>query len=205
MHCTLYNTGYSLLSDRFYFIQRLFTSMTKLSNPYIIAFAGLKNGEHHYNYVIDDAFFKNRDYSEVKQGNVNTHVVLIKETNLLVFDIKMEGFLNVTCDRCGDPFNIPVWGEKKLIATLTNDRFEEDDDIVSISIHTSEIDISQYLYEYVSLLLPQRHIHPDKEGGTNGCNSDSLKLLDKFSHPDSVKNDFIDPRWDALRKIKKTN
>lgn len=202
MDCTLYNTGYFPSSDRFYFIQRQFTSMTKLSNPYLIAFAGLKNGEHNYNFVIDDAFFKKRDYSEVKQGNVTTHVLLTKETNLLVFDIKMDGFLNVICDRCGDPFDMPVFGEKKLIVTLTNDRFEEDDDIVSISIHASEIDISQYLYEYVSLLLPQRRIHPDKEDGTGGCNPESLKMLKKFSSADNQEQHPADPRWDVLRQIK---
>ena len=202
MHCTLYNTGSLQLINQPNLTQSQIFLMTKLSNPYLIPFAGLKKGEHHYDYVIDDAFFKEREYSEIKHAKVNTHVLLTKESNLLVFDVKMEGTLNVICDRCGDSFDLPVWGEKKLIVTLTNNRFEEDDDIISISIHASEIDISQYLYEYISLLLPQRRIHPDKEDGTTGCNEESLKTLKKLSQNENVKGNDPDPRWDALRKIK---
>lgn len=173
--------------------------MKKLSNPYLIQFAGLKTGEHKFDYVIEDAFFKDRKYSEVQHARIATQVTLINETHLLVFDIKMEGTINVLCDRCGDPFDFPVWGEQKLIVSLTNDKFDEGDDIVSLSLDASEIDISQNLYEYVNLLLPQRRIHPDKEGGTSGCNTDALKRLEKFSVKEENE---IDPRWDALKNIK---
>ncbi len=179
--------------------------MKKLSNPYLIPFAGLKSGEHTFEYVIDDGFFKDRDYSEVQHARINTRVKLSKETNLLVFDVKMEGTINVMCDRCGDPFDLPVWGENKLIVSLTNDRFENGDDIVSIPLDSSEIDISQFLYEYVSMLLPQRRVHPDSPGSNNTCNPETLKMLNKLSEKENEKK--TDPRWDALNKFKeqKTN
>jgi len=173
--------------------------MKKLSNPYLIPFAGLKSGEHNFDYVIDDAFFKEREYSEVQHAKIKTNVTLNREINILVFDIRMEGTINVMCDRCGDAFDFPVWGEKKLIVSLTNDRFE-DDDIVSIPLDSYEIDISQNLYEYATLLLPQRRIHPDKEDGTSGCNSEALKILNKLSEKKGEEN--IDPRWEALKNIK---
>ena len=179
--------------------------MKKLNNPYLIPFAGLKSGEHNFDYVIDDSFFKEREYSEVQHAKINTHVTLNKEINLLVFDINIEGTINVMCDRCGDPFDLPVWGENKLIVSLTNDKFENEADILALPISSYEIDISQYLYEYVSILLPQRRIHPDKENGTSGCNPEALKTLNKFSEKESEKK--TDPRWDALTKLKeqKTN
>lgn len=172
--------------------------MKKSSNPYIIPFVGLKDGEHRFDYVIEDAFFKDREYSEVKQARIHTQVVMTKATNLLVFDIKMEGTINVPCDRCGDPFDFPVWDERKFIVSLTNDKFEDGDDIISLSLEASEIDISQNLYEYANLLLPQRRIHPDKEDGTSGCNQEALKVLNRLSH----QEEHADPRWDALKKIK---
>ena len=177
--------------------------MKKLSNPYLIPFAGLKIGEHNFDYVIDDDFFKEREYSEVQHTKIKTSVKLSKEVNILVFDIKMEGTINVMCDRCGDPFDLPVWGENKLIVSLTNDKFENETDILALPIASSEIDISQYLYEYVSILLPQRRIHPVKENGTSGCNPEALKTLNRFSESEKK----TDPRWDALTKLKeqKTN
>ena len=173
--------------------------MKKLSNPYLIPFAGLRIGEHKFDYVIDDAFFKDREYSEIQKAHIDTQVTMTKENHLLIFDIKMEGTINVMCDRCGDPFDFPVWGERKFIVSLTNDKFEEGDDIVSIPFESYEIDISQNLYEYATLLLPQRRIHPDKADGTSGCNAEALKILNKLSEKEVEK---IDPRWDALNRLK---
>ena len=174
--------------------------MKKSSNPYLISFAGLKNGEHKFAYVIDDAFFRGREYSEIQKAHIGTLVTLTKETHLLVFEIKMEGTINVLCDRCGDAFDFPVWGERKLIVSLTNDKFEEGDDIVSLPLEAYEIDISQNLYEYITLLLPQRRIHPASEDGTSGCNANALKILNKLSAKEEEQK--TDPRWDALKNIK---
>ena len=169
----------------------------------MIPFAGLKTGEHVFEYVIDDSFFKGREYSEIQHAKINTQAALTKGTNLLVFDVKMEGAINVMCDRCGDSFDLPVWGENKLIVSLTNDRFEGETDIISIPIDSSEIDISQYLYEYVSMLLPQRRIHPDKENGESTCNPEALKILNKLSEEEQEKK--INPIWEELKSKIKNN
>ena len=177
--------------------------MKKLSNPYLISFAGLKIGEYKFDYVIDDSFFKDREYSEVQHARISTAVTLTKGTNLLVFDVKMEGAINVMCDRCGDNFDLPVWGENKLVVSLTNDRFENETDIISIPLDSFEIDISQYLYEYASVLLPQRRVHPDKEDGTSTCNPESLKILNKLSETEKEKK--INPIWEELKTKIKNN
>ena len=177
--------------------------MKKLSNPYLIPFAGLKSGEHKFDYVIDDAFFKEREYSEVQHAKINTAVTLTKEAHLLVFDVKMDGTIHVMCDRCGDYFDLPVWGENKLVVSLTNDRFENEVDIVSFPIDSYEIDISQYLYEYVSMLLPQKRVHPDKEDGASTCNPESLKILNKLSEEKQEKK--INPIWEELKTKIKNN
>jgi uncharacterized metal-binding protein YceD (DUF177 family) len=181
-------------------LQVLRTYDNSMNNPCIIQFAGLKNGEHKFDYVISDAFFSEREYSEVKHALIHTHIILNKETNLLVFDIKMEGTINVMCDRCGDNFDFPVWGERKLIVSLTNSQFEEDDEIIYLPLNSSEFDLSQTLYEYIILLLPQRRIHPDNKDGTSGCNPEALKLLNKISA--RVDKNKTDPRWEMLKNIK---
>ncbi len=177
--------------------------MKKFSNPYLIPFAGLKSGEHKFDYVIDDTFFKEREYSEVQHAKINTVVTLNKEINILVFDVKMEGTIHVMCDRCGENFDLPVWGENKLVVSLTNDKFENEADIVAIPIGSYEIDISQYLYEYVSVLLPQRRVHPDKEDGTSTCNPEALKILHKLAEQDVEKK--INPIWEELKTKIKNN
>jgi len=169
----------------------------------LIPFAGLKSGVHIFDYVIDDAFFKDKEYSEVQHARIDTKVTLHKETNLLVFDVRMDGTINVMCDRCGENFDLPVWGENKLIVSLTNDRFENETDILSIPLDSSDIDISQYLYEYISLLLPQRRVHADKEDGTSGCNPEALKLLNKFTEKEEEPK--VNPIWEELKNKIKNN
>lgn len=156
-----------------------------------------------FDYVIDDSFFKEREYSEVQRAQIKTHVVLKKETHLLIFEIKMEGTIHVMCDRCGDYFNMPVWGENKLIVSLTNDRFEGEDDIVSIPIDSSEIDLTEHLYQYAATLLPQRRVHADNEDGTSACNPIALKMLREFSVEEQKQK--VNPIWEALKNKIKNN
>lgn len=177
--------------------------MRKLSNPYLIPFGGLRNGEYTFNYVIEDSFFKEREYSEVQRAHIKTNVVLMKEPHLLIFKIKMEGVIHVMCDRCGDYFDMPVWGENKLIVSLTNDRFEDEDDIISIPIDSFEIDLTEHLYQYVATLLPQRRVHPDNPDGTSACNPIALKKLREFSAEEQKKK--VNPIWEELRNKIKNN
>ena len=44
------------------------------------------------------------------------------------------------------------------------------------------INLAQPIYEYVSLSIPLRHIHPKNKNGKRECNPEMLKKLKNYTH-----------------------
>ena len=94
----------------------------KASKDYIIQFAGLSIGEHSFELTINDKFFETLDYSEIKQGNIQVKVNLVKQSNMMVLHFDISGAVNVNCDRCAEAFDMFINGKNKLIVKTTFSR-----------------------------------------------------------------------------------
>ena len=173
----------------------------KTGKEYIIQFVGLSVGEHLYDYNINDKFFESLDYSEIKQGNIKVRVTLLKQSSMMIFQFNISGTVLVNCDRCTAEFDLPIQGDYKLIVKVGGrDSGNEDDDIITIAANEHELDLSQFLYEYIALSLPIKRVHPDNDEGEPTCDKEMLKKLKNFLIEEE-KNDFSDPRWDDLKNI----
>jgi uncharacterized protein len=172
---------------------------------YKIPFVGLKQGIHHYEYLIDEDFFAEMEYSPVKKGRVEVKLELNKQDTLFVLSFDIEGSVEVPCDRCLEDYSQPVKGSNRLIIKLGEEAYEESDEIVVIPRDEYEIDVAQYIYEYITLLLPLKRVHPDDSTGKSLCDSSTLKKLNELSPGKSQEKTGMDPRWDSLRDFFKKN
>ncbi len=163
---------------------------------YIIPVKGLALGDHQYTYVIDDKFFSSYDYFETNKGLVNLTIDMVKESNLIDFKFHFDGNIELLCDRCLDKFNLHVNDDFRLIVKYGNEFEEISDEIITIPNNEANIDLSQYIYEYINLMLPIKKVHPDDEFGNSTCNQEMIDKLDNYIEKKS------DPRWDALKNIK---
>lgn len=169
---------------------------------YIIQFVGLSVGEHLFEFNISDSFFEDLDYSEIKQGNINVILKLLKQSSMMVLNFEISGTVRMNCDRCAAEFDLPINGNYKLIVKVGgNDASGEDDDIITIAANEHELDLSQYLYEYITLSLPGKRVHPDDKKGKSTCDKEMLKKLDHFITEEEKKEEN-DPRWNDLKNIK---
>jgi uncharacterized metal-binding protein YceD (DUF177 family) len=163
---------------------------------FVIPFSGLKVGNHPYTFEIEDKFFEHFEYSEIKQGQVHVNCMLEKQVRMMVFHFEIKGEVLVTCDRCSGEFFLPVEGNQQLVVKYGADHVEESEDILVITEKEHELDISQFLYEYVHLLLPFKKVHGTDENGNSLCDPEVIRFIkDSGEHPD-------DPRWEVLRKLK---
>lgn len=168
------------------------------SKKYSIQFAGLSLGEHQYELTVDDEFFEETDFPEIKQGNITVDLTLLKRSNMMVLDFVLKGFVKTTCDRCADEFDLPVSGEYKLIVKVgAGDVGNDDDDIIEVSATESKLDLSTYLYEYVMLALPAKREHENPED----CDKEVISKLNNII-VEEEKEEETDPRWEELKKIK---
>ena len=62
-----------------------------------------------------------------------------------------------------------------------------------------EIDLSQWLYEYVAVRIPLQHSHEEGE-----CDPETVSYIksEEELERDHEENREVDPRWEALKGLK---
>jgi uncharacterized protein len=168
---------------------------------YTIQFASLKPGAYTFDFEISDKFFEHFDESEIKKGKVNVQIGLEKQSRLMVLDFNLKGFVSVMCDRCLVDFDLAIESDQKLIVKFGNEKKEETDEIITIAESDHEIDVAQFIYEYIHLSLPPKRVHLDNEKGESQCDPVIIKKLEEHKGKE-IETPDNDPRWEALKKIK---
>jgi uncharacterized protein len=162
----------------------------------MIPFKGLDLGDHHYDFVVGDSFFESYTLLNIRKGALKLTVDLEKESGLMVFDFHFSGVVMLQCDRCLEEYSQDLAGDYRLVVKFA-EKFEEiSDELITIPHDENRFDLSQYIYEYVNLMLPIKRVHPDDENGNSTCNREMLDRIDNY------KASSGDPRWDALKKLK---
>ncbi len=164
---------------------------------FVIPFHGLKNGTHHYNYIIDNEFFENFEFTEITEGDFRVDLNLEKQERMLEFEFAISGKAKLDCDRCGGDLLQAVDGKNKLIIKFGPEKQEISDEILIIPESEHRIDISSFIYEFIMLHLPYKRVHAPDEDGNSTCNPEVIERLGVKSEHAST-----DPRWEALKKVK---
>jgi uncharacterized protein len=173
---------------------------------YRISFGSLTSGEHEFEFEIDDKFFEQFENSPVQKGFVDVLVTLNKKDHLLLLDFTMEGSVTVACDRCGEPLDVEIAGFSELHVKFGEETGEAAEDVIVISPKEHELNVAQFIYEYVVLLIPMRNVHEEDDKGNTACNPEMIKSLNKFiireaEEKKDKEDKDVDPRWDMLRNI----
>ncbi len=170
-------------------------------NQFAIKFASLTPGTYTFDFEISDKFFENFEASEIQKARVDVVVEMEKQSRMLVLDFNVKGFVNVMCDRCLVDFDFPIESTQRLIVKYGPEKKEETDEIITIPESDHEINVAQFIYEYIHLALPPKRVHPDNEKGESLCDAEIIKKLEALKSKESEKQDS-DPRWEALKQIK---
>jgi len=151
----------------------------KKKTAYIVPFVLLKNGEQSYLFSIEKELFLENNFDEIHDCQLKAHITFNKNSSIITVNFHIYGTVNVTCDRCGDDFDMEVNIDKKLLVKLDSIIHSEEDDMISIGKDEVDFDISPYIYQYIVLSLPMQRIHPEDKDGIRHCNPETL---DKLKH-----------------------
>ncbi len=174
----------------------------KALKDYIIPFIGLKVGEHHFDYQIDNTFFQNFEYDEFNSVDVKVDLKLEKKTTFLELYFSALGSINVNCDITNEPYDQTIDDKFKLVVKFGNEYNNDIEDILILPHGDYEINVAQFIYELIVLAVPVKRIHPGIEDGT--LQSDILSKLEELSPSEDYKtksSEDIDPRWNNLKKL----
>ena len=171
---------------------------------YTIAFAGLKQGKHEFDYTIDNKFFELFNYDEFNSADQQVTVLLDKKSNMLELTFHSKGVVNVNCDVTNEPFDLPVEGKMYLVVKFGEEFNDENDEVLILPHGEYQLNVAQYIYEMIVLSVPAKRVHPGVEDGT--LSSDILEKLEEYS-PSEIdeaeeesETESIDPRWEELKK-----
>jgi uncharacterized protein len=167
---------------------------------YIIRFGGLKVGVHEFQFEVKETFFKGIENSEIERAEIEVTAELTKQNNLMQLSFDISGTVDVDCDRCLKTFGYPVEAKEVLVVKHGNPE-ESNDEILVIPEGQEEIDISQYLYEYISLSIPARRVPCEVNEELYECDYEMLDKLDEVSRPEG-EEEPDNPLWEQLNKIK---
>ncbi len=170
-----------------------------MDNPFVINLSGLKPGNHSFRFSVDDGLFERMPHSPIRQGRLEAAVDLDKRTDMLVLDISFEGTVHVPCDRCNEPFDLPVEGAEEVLVKFTDAPMDDEPELIYLPKGTTEFDCSQILYELVMLHLPLQMVHPDRDGQP-GCPEDALARFER--EPDEPEPPTEEESiWDVLKDL----
>ena len=160
---------------------------------------GLVDEETSLAFDLDDTYFEALDGAEVKKGSLHVSVSIRKATGFFELNFHTVGTVVVPCDRCLDDMDQPVETSNRLIVKLGSE-YSEEDDIIVVPEDEGILDTSWFIYEFVALVIPIRHVHaPGK------CNSAMTKALEELSadrSSDEESTQAVDPRWEKLKNLK---
>lgn len=167
--------------------------MTKrVSKEFRIPYVGLKPGKYRYDYTLGEEFFEAFDYSEIHKSNIHVVVDLEKQSSHILLHFGIDGKVEVSCDRCGDPIEQQISSSEQLVVKFGEETLGDDGEVLVLGPGEHEIDLTQYLYEYAHLALPARHIHSD----IKSCNQDVIREFEKL-----VVQENSSEKWAALKNL----
>lgn len=169
-------------------------------DSYAIRISGLVEGDHNFSFELDQKFFASLEESEIEKGNVNAGIRLEKKVGLLALHFKLEGEVEIMCDRCLEPLTNKIFTEQVIFVKLGESYDEIEDDVIVIHRDDHEIEVAQYMYEFILLGLPFQRVHEDDENGVSLCNAEMIRKLEEHQIPEKKDNN-TDPRWDGLKGI----
>lgn len=168
---------------------------------YAVRISGLEEGDHDFSFELDKQFFDSFEQPEIENGKVLARIILGKKHGVITLRFLLTGEVEVVCDRCLESFNAGVDTEQKIFVKLGDTAGEIEDDVVMIGKNDYEIEVGQFMYEFIVLALPFKRIHPLDEDGNSTCNQEMLQTLEDHRAKNQEQNDQTDPRWDALKGI----
>jgi len=166
---------------------------------YSINIVGLSSKIHHFDFEIGSKFFDQYGKDLVSEGSFTASVELNKHETFIEAEFDIKGSAKLICDRSLEPFDYPVSAKHKIVFKFGDEDKEVTDEIMIINRDTASLNVGQYIYEFISLAIPMKKLHPrfrDEDDESEG------RIIYSSGDDTTEEQHDIDPRWEQLKKLK---
>ena len=145
--------------------------------PFKLPFIGMKEGKHKFQYQVDQFFFEAFPDAIIKECQFDVSVDFVKEDTFSQMELQFDGSFSSNCDRCLATINIPISGSGSILFKYGEEESTETD-LVYIRRDAPEIDISPFIYEYITLSVPLIKVYNCESEVKPPCDSNMLKHIE---------------------------
>ena len=153
---------------------------------YKIHISGLAQGKYEYEFPVKGDLFREFGNQQVIDADVTANVTLEKGSGWMNAHLKGSGKVTVECDRCLENVDVPVDFDASLAiraASLGEDE-EDSDEFIIVDPSDSEVDLKQFIYDYICVNLPLISRHPEGE-----CNPEMLARIEALKAGQNKKEE----------------
>lgn len=172
---------------------------TNVLKSFEINLARLENGTHHFQFELVPNFFETFENNLVEDGFGKASLIMDKSESMMALNFTIEVDVLLICDVSLESYRESLICQKKHIVKFSLTSEELSDEISTIDMGMQILNVSGYIYEFVSLEIPMKKVHPRLRG------QERADLVYKDETPslnDQEQENKIDPRWEVLKKIK---
>jgi len=144
---------------------------------YKIHISGLAQGQYEYEFPVDGTLFREFENQQIIDADLKVRVVLEKGSGWINAAVEGKGSVNVECDRCLDELSLPVEFNQSLAirSAKLGEEAEVFDEYIIVDPSETEVDLKQFIYDYICVNLPLVTVHPEGE-----CNPQMLAKLESL-------------------------
>jgi uncharacterized metal-binding protein YceD (DUF177 family) len=169
---------------------------------YSINIVGLSNKEHHFQFECGDEFFRKYGTDLVSEGKFQVDVLLTKHETFIEVSFRIKGTARLICDRSLEPFDYPIESNNKIVFKYGEAFQEMTEEIIIIPRDTAQLELGQYIYEFIALGVPLKKLHPRFKDEEEEDNSEGKIVYSSQTTEEKKDQEEIDPRWNILKKLK---
>ena len=139
-----------------------------------IPLESLALGEHEFRFELDDEFFAAFETELLRRGRFDVRLAVEKIRSQVDLRLQFEGAAGVECDRCLEPFALPLAGEESFVVKYDPERADDDGDVIYVPYGTERLNVAKLIFDSIGLALPMAITH-DAAGLT--CDPSMTRFL----------------------------
>ena len=176
--------------------------MDKMYQDIVIPIKGLPLGESSFRFEIGEPFFQAFENSLIKDADCSVKVRVVRHQTLLDIVCEIVGFVVVECDRCLEDLTLKVDIDPHLTVGFgtvdVDDAEEAGDDVLVIDSAESELNLNQFVYDYICLALPLVKVHPEGK-----CNPEMLRYISDNEGGETTADSDVARPFEGLKELLK--
>jgi len=137
-----------------------YLSPSKAWKDYEVRVTGIGRGVCELTYQLGTEFFALFETSLIEEGKLAVKVKVQPSYSVISMILEIHGTVELTCDRSLEVFSHPVTVREELLFKFGTASEWIGDNLYGINEQTTTVNIAQHLYDFVSLDIPFKKLHP---------------------------------------------